>query len=64
MPAEERKRPRAGQQASPSMSELLASCAAADAVSRPPSVPEPVPAAGPPEEPHGATEPSVGRDAA
>lgn len=35
MAAEERERPRAWHQ-SPSMSELLASCAAADAVSTPP----------------------------
>ncbi|MDT0380574.1 hypothetical protein RM572_17615 [Streptomyces sp. DSM 42041] len=39
MSAEERVRPRAWHQ-SPSMSELLASCAAADAVSRPPRTPD------------------------
>lgn len=38
MSAEERDRPRAWHQ-SPSMSELLASCAAADAVSTPPERP-------------------------
>jgi hypothetical protein len=38
MSAEERERPRAWHQ-SPSMSELLASCAAANAVSKPPERP-------------------------
>jgi hypothetical protein len=38
MSAEERERPRAWHQ-SPSMSELLASCAAADAISKPPERP-------------------------
>lgn len=51
MSAEERERPRAGQQAppsAPSVSELLASCAAAEAVSTPPERPRTgAPGAGP-----------------
>jgi hypothetical protein len=62
MSAEERVRPRAWHQ-SPSMSELLASCAAADAVSKPPERPA-APAVEAEREPGRPPVDAVGREAA